>query len=337
MDRKQRTRLERRYHAVATGEADTSVVRQHMKWLPALGDAALSALRPLQCLVYPLEVNSRLYPPSAWIHNPSVTNIGGQTRVIIRALEEKQRSTTNLLGYLDNHLRVRDLRVVRDITGAPRFDGMSFGIEDIRLFELHGRLWGSGTTCDRVCGDRRPKIAVLQFNTDGDITHAHVQPTRRMEKNWMPLAEDDRLRFIYRTMPTAVLQFDPVTKLCGPDVMSFPESVGEIRGGSQLIRWRKDAYGHPVYLAVVHKVHEKRREFERNPYVHYLIEFDVALKPQRISRPFYFTQLGIEFCAGMMWWRGGLVLSFGVEDRAAKLALVDPHTATRMLDEGQPC
>jgi hypothetical protein len=54
--------------------------------------------------------------------------------------------------------------------------------------------------------------------------------------------------------------------------------------------------------------------------------------PLRISRPFFFRNRNIEFCAGLaQGFDDNLLLSFGFNDNEAWLAEVTPDTIRKML------
>jgi hypothetical protein len=131
-----------------------------------------------------------------------------------------------------------------------------------------------------------------------------------------------------------------------PPVESIPQSVGSIRGGSQLIPYEGG------YIAVVHEVYSVAREAlgansllgffpqpARGPiayksnivYMHRFVRFDDKLTTATLGAPFYFEDYQIEFCAGLAHFAGKYVLSYGVNDKFARIALVDPEVVRDLL------
>ena len=72
------------------------------------------------------------------------------------------------------------------------------------------------------------------------------------------------------------------------------------------------------YLFVVHEAHD---ELGERSYTHRLVVMTREFRPGGLSEPFSFTHDGIEFCAGAARAAGDLVLSFGLNDRVAALAV----------------
>ena len=60
---------------------------------------------------------------------------------------------------------------------------------------------------------------------------------------------------------------------------------------------------------------------------------DERLSMRALSRPFTFTSDRVEFCAGMALRGDELVLSFGVSDAAAGLAVVSLDEALGLLED----
>jgi hypothetical protein len=256
-------------------------------------------------------------------HNPSVVVHDGQLLACVRVLSGGVSITKNILGAVSGRGVLEDQREMRDLVRDPAHypHVRSYGFEDARLFVRGGRLWASATVCDRVPGDLRPKIAVLELDQVGNVVECHVQPSDRLEKNWMPIAGEDELRFVYGLEPAVmVVTYDDRKHLVWPEARQLPNVTGHLRGSSQVLHWKRG------YLCVVHQVHAGRPT-----YVHRFVELDERLQVQRIGRPFFFREEGIEFCAGAAEWGSHLVLSFGVRDREAWLAFVEAEEIARLL------
>jgi len=256
-------------------------------------------------------------------HNPSVCVHDGQLVACVRVLTGGVSITRNILGTINGQGALEDQREMRDLVKSPSRNPhvRSYGFEDMRLFVRAGRLWGSATVADRVPGDLMAKIAVLELDQLGNVVECHMQPSDRIEKNWMPIAGEDELRFVYGVEPTVmVCTYDDRTHMVMPEPRRMPNVTGHLRGSSQVLHWKRG------YLCVVHQVHAGRPT-----YVHRFVELDERLQLVRMGRPFFFREEGIEFCAGAALWGSHLVLSFGVRDREAWIALLDEHEIEGML------
>jgi len=290
--------------------------------------------RQLPASLHPLHVDMTLmrsagHGVSGMAHNPSVTVHDGRLLAVVRVLFLSQRTTHNITGHIDDGWRFGNQRLSVDLTGGPRnHNAMTRGYEDWRLISWKSRLFASATTCDRVPGDPRPKIAVLDLDNNCNVVRARVQPSGRHEKNWMPVVDGEDLRFVYSAEPRIILDFSEATGLVVPSACDVDLQSSIIRGGSQLVPYEDG------YLAVVHEVHHERAQPHGNGryvYYHRLARFDRGLHVLRMSEPFYFRGLGIEFCAGLAEWKEHFVLSFGIEDREAYLAVVHRDVVQRMV------
>lgn len=266
------------------------------------------------------------------IHNPSIAIFRGKPVCIVRLLHTGRRTNFNVIGQpilnLDDETwSIHNLKVLEDNTPGIRSSYcMTSGYEDCRLFSWTGqdgieRLWASATICDRIEEDPLPKISVIEIDfEEGAIARAHVQPSSREEKNWMPVVNGNQLRFIYSIEPRLILDFNPETGLTKPYATEVSLEDAVLRGGSQLQPYRDG------YLAIIHQVHE------RGVYLHRFICLNQDLQLTSISQPFYFNKIGIEFCAGLMKLKNYWVASFGASDKQACLAFIKVETVDGMME-----
>ncbi len=232
----------------------------------------------------------------------------------------------NYLLELDGDLAVRDVRQVDDRTDPDaRFPSQIRGYEDCRLFAFDGRWYATATVCDRNPTDRR-EIALLTLE-GSDIIDAQVLRSpgpRRHEKNWMPFLVSGELALLYTCGPTVVLDCDPATAQTAVRSRTPAAAIArEFRGGSQGVT---TAEGH---LFVVHEVVRAGTALR---YLHRFVLVDHDLALAGISPEFTFTTDRVEFCAGMAVRGRDLVLSFGVSDAAAGLAVLPQQTALGLLE-----
>ena len=202
------------------------------------------------------------------------------------------------------------------------------GFEDLRPFLWNGELWC--VACVRELnaeGWCQQVLARIARSGDGgrrlsDWRVMRPEGAERHEKNWMPLATEDSLRFIYGCDPLQVV--DGQARLVAE--ATPPIHAKEFRGGSQLVPFDDG------WLALVHETLVRDGERE---YKHRFVWFDAAIRLKRVSRPFYFNHYGVEFAAGLAWHPDGrrLVVSYGAEDSESWIATVEAEDVARALDE----
>jgi hypothetical protein len=289
---------------------------------------ALPDARPLPASRHTLRVDPNVLraitagiPGAYYCLNPSVAVHDGQLLATIRVQFLAVPHDRAILGAIDDAWQIRGGRWMRDLSGGPLVDGRRrLGFEDLRLISWRGKLFATATVCDPS-----PKIAVLDVNNDGDISAVHVQRSPRDEKNWMPLVVGDQLRFVYSTEPSILLDYDGEAHEVRPAPGDVILPLSLTRGSSQLVPFEGG------YVAVVHTVHEPPLRWQKNVYLHRFARFDAEGRLVRTSAPFFFDHQGIEFCAGLAEWRDGFVLGYGLDDREARLAVVNKGTVRRML------
>lgn len=267
--------------------------------------------------------------------NPSVAADGDGFALILRTANYRiqqgvlhrdgtLRNVNYLLG-LDGGLAVTSIAPIEDrADGPPRFPSQIQGYEDCRLIRVGDDWFASATVCD-LDPDERRRMALLRLD-DAAITE--VLPLdgpdpERHEKNWMPFVAGGTLHFVYACGPTVVLRCDTVTGAVEEVARAeAPEGAAALRGGSQGVEVEDG------WLFVVHEVDRA----ERKPrYLHRFVRLDRAFRLAAVSAPFTFTSDRVEFCAGMARRGDDLVLSFGISDAAAGLALVPLDGVQSML------
>jgi glycosyltransferase involved in cell wall biosynthesis/predicted GH43/DUF377 family glycosyl hydrolase len=238
----------------------------------------------------------------------------------------------NYLVSLDDALGVRQIEPLLDRAERPPVhDSQIEGYEDCRLVELDGQWHASATVCDMNPAERR-EIALLSLD-GAEILRA--QPlagpdSERHEKNWMPFVRDGALHFLYSCSPTIVLRCEVSTGEVTEVAESESPAAGGFRGGSQ---------GVAIDGGHLFVVHQTEREERALRYVHRFVLLDEELRLTAATPRFTFTADRVEFCAGMAARGEDLVLSFGVSDAAAGLAVLGLQDVLALLEPlaaGQP-
>ncbi len=264
----------------------------------------------------------------AWpCFNPSIAADGDGFRMIVRTANYQiERGVlhadgillnVNYLLELDRDLRVTAIEPIADRSrGLRRFPSQVQGYEDCRLIEHDGRWYASATVCDLNAAERR-EIALLELDGADIVSVTRLPgPERgRHEKNWMPFVHGGALSFLYTSGPTVVLEWDGATRsLAEVSRRNGPPGADEYRGSSQ---------GVPIDDGYLFVVHEVTRHGPKLQYVHRFVQVDDALGIVATSVPFTFISDRVEFCAGLARREDELVLSFGISDAAAGLAVVE--------------
>jgi predicted GH43/DUF377 family glycosyl hydrolase len=261
--------------------------------------------------------------------NPSIAADGDGFALIVRTANYRIRQgvlhadgvlrNINYRVALGPDLAVREIAVLDDPGAASdprRHRAEITGFEDCRLFAHEGRWYATATTCEFNPISRR-EIALLELD-GSEIASAHTlegPAPGRHEKNWMPFTVDGELHLVYSLAPTLVYRCDPsaggaLTLVAEHDA---PAIAASLRGGSQ---------GVQVAGGVLFAAHSVAVVAGERRYVHRLVLLGGDLRIEALSPPFTFTADPVEFCAGMALRGDELVLSFGVSDVAAGLAVV---------------
>lgn len=302
---------------------------------PADGDRegqVLSALAPSLRIG---EIKLQVTP--AWPHfNPSIAPDGDGFRMIVRTANysiergvlhaDGVLHNINYLVELDHNLAATGVEQMVDRSVGPtRYPTPYAGYEDCRLVQAGGSWYATATVCDLNPIELREMVLLRLEGTEiAEVLPLAAPHPDRHQKNWMPLVIEDSLHFVYSCGPTIVLRCDPgngdVQTVAEHDAPGF---AADLRGGSQGVRVDDG------YLFVVHEVD---RSGSMLRYLHRFVLLDESLRLAAASRTFRFTSDRVEFCAGMARRDGDLVLSFGVSDAAAGLAVVSLPEALGLLE-----
>jgi glycosyltransferase involved in cell wall biosynthesis len=290
--------------------------------------------------------------PEGWVAmNPSVTNhlgdlycnvrcvnyhIDQDGRYIIKATDgtanaENPIKTRNFTMYLGGNPFLKGLYC--EIVPPPDLPcefNLVMGFEDIRLFSWGGNLWTSATVrqlhpdgnCEQVISQLESWYAPrhdLQTLQQKNIKRILREP-RQTEKNWAPFVDYQELLFMYR--PGVVVDTD------GRTIREYPTgtTVDHISGSSQLIPWDDG------WLAIVHEARGLPEAPWKRYYYHRFAQYDRLGKLIKFSLPFVFQDRVIEFCAGMAYHSGILIISYGYKDEEARIAIVDADEVRKFLD-----
>ena len=297
-------------------------------------DTDVPQVSPLKTILHRIEVPDE----TGAQHNPSVCVMDNELRVVVRVLND--RNTTNYVASVSRDWSLREIsRVDSSLFGQGNLRGFT-QVEDLRLIHWQDHLWALAAVHDgRPTAIRQALVEIDKTGTA--IVAAHVQHSVRHEKNWMPFVDEGCLRLVYSTDPLIVSTIDGAYRAV-PGAPLTHQSLGHVRGGSQLVPW----YG--GWLGIVHQVYRPLlvtpghnrmlSDFWIAPspspvsghakvvYIHRFALFDRAFTEVALGAPWYWKIPGIEFCAGLAKWHDRLVAGFGVVDKEAWLAEIEDET-----------
>jgi glycosyltransferase involved in cell wall biosynthesis len=231
--------------------------------------------------------------------------------------------TRNHLLEMDAEWNPIRSSLMGDVSAAPRSAYPVEGFEDCRLWQWDDRYLVSTTVRDLADNvDGRCEMAIASFNGNWNV-HG-VRPIRDYQhdlaqKNWMPIVGRPA-QFVYSCGPTVVVDCSTggTTEVARHDP---PAYLGDLRGGSQLVEHDGG------WICLTHEVTWRPERV----YLHRFVRFDQDFRIVAMSDPFFFSTVGIEFCAGLARDGEKLVASFGVNDASAHLALFESTIVSRLL------
>lgn len=210
---------------------------------------------------------------------------------------------------------------------APAFDKV-IGLEDMRIFWHRGdRKFVACVREQSATGTPEQWHGVLNQNYDTPdvvmVDHARrISHPNNCEKNWAPILDGRDLKFTYR--------LDTFLNIDKPEEnmkWELPIAIENISGGSQYIPFRS-GYLSIVHEAVVHPAHGRRI------YQHRFAWLDLTARQLKLSLPFVFQGVQIEFAAGLAknWKDDTIVVSLGVRDEEAWLCSIAHRDVAAMLE-----
>ncbi len=235
--------------------------------------------------------------------------------------------TRNFFVRLTAGLEVVDTRPITDHSGRTTYPTRVRGLEDCRLVRWRDAWWVLATSRDSdpremarvVLGrlqEARDEVAIVEARVL-DVPHPDVH-----EKNWVPWVSDGHLYIMYGWHPLRVYRLDEPDGEMHVDIdgVSNPAAAAW-RGSSQGV----DIPGGTLF--VVHEVSEERAE---RRYLHRFVRLDDE-GATHASPSFTLTGSAIEFVAGLARLGDDLIISFGVEDRLAAIAVMFLGEAQNVL------
>lgn len=171
------------------------------------------------------------------------------------------------------------------------------GLEDARHFIFKDEIYMSCTSFE-YGRDAKASMVLCHLNKDTKEVDRIVSlkyEEHKIQKNWVPFLYQDKFCFVYSYEPFILLEVNPETGECS-EIMRKSNTkydLSELRGSAPPI-WLPD---HKQYLIMTHEVVfcETRKYIER------FTLWDEDFNLLKISEPFYFNHLFIEFSLSVMY------------------------------------
>ena len=282
---------------------------------------------------------------SGWSNsNPTIASDDEGYRAVVRQVNYELRNggyhfpggeaivrTRNVLVHLTPDLTVDWSIEMTDHESPLRAGhGVTRGFEDLRLFRHDGR-WRALAVVAEAAELAIPQVALLTLDDAGFVSDSVLlagPAARRPEKNWVPVIDEHAgpMVVVYSWWPLIVGEIDESTgALRVVHRSETPLIARHFRGGAQVI-----AAGGQL-LTVIHET-LAWPDGDRW-YQHRFVGLSRDLQIMGISRPFRFVGASVEFCCGMATRGDELVVTFGVQDHAAALAVLPLEQAFASLND----
>lgn len=238
-----------------------------------------------------------------------------------------------LLDYDRNFNEISRKEIIENLP-RKRFPTYGLdGLEDSRIFSFKGGYWFTCTTLDTNPNACQLSLCKLEEEKEGDIIFVEKliplqgPDPNRQEKNWLPIVLQGKLHLIYSCDPFILYSPHLETGECKAVLQYTPkQDFARFSGSAPPIPFNDG------YLMMVH-------EFVQLPdysrcYTHRFVYLNQDLLIEKISLPFTFFHVGIEFCGGMALTHSGkeIVFTFGVENQESYMGFVDIDTIWSLLN-----
>ena len=240
--------------------------------------------------------------------------------------------TFNFIGTFNDDLSIKDAnKVDTTLLDSPTPLWEFHGLEDARLVKWDDKLYMIGVRRDTTPnGQGRMELSEID-STFKEISRVRIEPPTPgsyCEKNWVPIL-DMPYHMVKWTNPTEVVKLHPETGtsetvFLGTQVIP---NVPDFRGGSQVVPWGN------YRLAIVHQVNLYKNKLGQKDaiYEHRFVVWDKDWTIVHLSEAFSFMTAQIEFCCGLTFYKGDMLITFGFQDNAAYLLRVPENNINTLV------
>jgi hypothetical protein len=196
-------------------------------------------------------------------------------------------------------------------------------MSDTRLFYWQDKLWGIGAAAQLQGQHEVVKQVMFCIEQNAVIDAISLDsPTGfSLEKNWTPIVKEGVLNLIYSFSPLNLIKIEDRKAVLQGGLRKITNH--DARGGTQLIEYKGG------YIGLVHQAPNMWNG--KRSYTHSFAWFTKDLELLEISEPFYIQRKGLEFAAGICADEGGVIVSYGVADRACRIIKIPDRVIERYL------
>lgn len=264
---------------------------------------------------------------------------------------EKKIRSRNFIVLLDTDYKFQQKWELYDLRNKVAVEAPSYGPEDGKVFIYQNSLYYSFNAVDAILRNGIPCIGLSKIHSatqlvklgnkiikSDTILCVHdeiyldapsIHPLKP-EKNWLPLIKDNKLYFNYWPCPISLFEINLTdgtitNKIKIPNILNYTD----FRNSAGPILFQNG------WLLVAHELNEKKKEGKERSkyYLHRFLWYTNDFQLQKMSYPFTFWNVLVEYCNGIAWriLNKRLVLSVGYFDQQAFLLEVDAMDIDKML------
>lgn len=194
------------------------------------------------------------------------------------------------------------------------------GLEDGRFIKYRGRIYATFVSLEYGI---KPIQSIVLAHIDPNFKITHIVPLRynndQIQKNWLPVKYKEKLCFIYSYDPFIIIQPNIYTGYCSEIIRcTYNYNFSTFRGSAGPVQIKS------TQLVLVHEV--GFGDNYHRTYFHRFLEYDSEFHLQRISEPFYFNTLGIEFCITLIYLESSdkLIVYHTIHDNQINMIEIKP-------------
>lgn len=235
----------------------------------------------------------------------------------------------NYIGYFENDVLQNNFKKCNITSNSiVKYNGL----EDAIFVKWNGFVYLCGTRCD--VDENIGRFCIYKLGEYYDIEEETIvrdnEFVSNIEKHWSPV-EDKPFTFIKWCNPTEIVEIEPITGKIIKRTVKRKSNICNslLRGNCQTVKY-KDGY-----LSIVHSsIRHYNKKAEQLPiYKHYFIQYDKNFKIIRISNPFNFEAVDIEFCCGLQLNNEKVYVSYSLYDSVPVLIEFDESLLETIFTE----
>lgn len=224
----------------------------------------------------------------------------------------------NCLMELDNNYQPQSANLLR-LTGIKRHKTEYRGLEDSRLLSHNDRLYIISSS-QQYSNNQLNQMVLSEIvgNKIVSVVPLIGYSEQKPQKNWLAwINHHNILTVVYSFQPFIILEVDMESGQCREIVREnvFKRlSLSDIHGSCPPVKVDD------TYILIFHSKYWANGKLI---IIHYFVEMDFDYILRKISRPFYFNKIGVEFATQMILDGDNLIIGLGIDDKQSILTKVN--------------